>query len=89
MPILPVSCVHARLDDHSPTTLKFRVCCPALAVVARFVDACSPSSHPALHRLSSFEQFQNKFYALGHGDAVKFEPFSFALLKEAEAEAAA
>lgn len=34
-------------------------------------------------------QFQNKFYALGHGDAVKFEPFSFALLKEAEAEAAA
>lgn len=34
-------------------------------------------------------QFQNKFYALGHGDAVKFEPFSFALFKEAEAEAAA
>jgi len=32
----------------------------------------------------------SKFYALNHGaDPVKFEPFSFAALREAEAEAAA
>jgi len=41
-----------------------------------------------LSRRRTPPQFQNKFYALGHGDSVKFEPFSFALLKEAEAEAA-
>ncbi|GAB0494357.1 hypothetical protein MMPV_005649 [Pyropia vietnamensis] len=34
-------------------------------------------------------EFMSKFYALGHGDAVKFEPFSFAALREAELEAAA
>lgn len=49
----------------------------------------SPPPLPPPHHLHSPGQFQNKFYALGHGDSVKFEPFSFALLKEAEAEAAA
>lgn len=34
-------------------------------------------------------EFMSKFYALGHGDAVKFEPFSFTALREAELEAAA